>query len=76
MASFPKKFDGECRPNKGPSYHFWLIKGPTLVTIRRSRPVAEPPLPPGWRERRDDHACDIDRTEPLPTTSIVGGARR
>ena len=45
MAGFPKTFDGECRPMKGPPCHFRLIKGATPVAIRGSRPVAEPLLP-------------------------------
>ena len=45
MAGFPKTFDGECRPMKGPPCHFRLIKGATPDAIRRSRPVAEPLLP-------------------------------
>ena len=45
MADFPKTFDGECRPMKGPPCHFRLVEGATPVAIRGSRPVAEPLLP-------------------------------
>ena len=45
MADFPKTFDGECHPMKGPPCHFRLVEGATPLAIRGSRPVAEPLLP-------------------------------
>ena len=45
MDEFPRVFDGQCRPMKGPPCHFELKEGATPVTMRGSRPVAVPLMP-------------------------------